>query len=473
MRIAFLILKNFMIAALAVVLLLPAVSAQTIGMEMWLTKGDRSALLELQKSQFSPIDSGRELPRIKVDEAESFQKIDGFGYTLTGGSAFVIKKLPVTSRARLLKELFGSGKGSIRVSYLRISIGSSDLDERPFSYSDLPPGKTDPEVKRFDLSPDRKDLIPVLQAILKINPNIKIMASPWSAPVWMKDNVSSIGGSLQPKFYDAYARYFVIYLKQMKLAGIPIDAITVQNEPLHDGNNPSMLMNSQQQGTFIKDHLGPAFRKAGLRTKIVIYDHNCDRPEYPIEILNDPVANQFVEGSAFHLYKGEISAMTKVHDAHPDKRLYFTEQYTSSNADFEGDLKWHFKNVVIGSLRNWSVNVLEWNLASDEFYRPHTNRGCYTCQGAVTIAGSTITRNVSYYIIAHASKFIPAGSIRISSNSAGGIYTAAFKTPAGKVVLLAENDGSRIAAFEIQLNGDIYSTELDSGSVATYIWGKK
>ncbi|MEQ1606613.1 MAG: glycoside hydrolase family 30 beta sandwich domain-containing protein [Pyrinomonadaceae bacterium] len=438
--------------------------------EYWLTKGDETVLLAKHSKPLIFDSQKSDFLTINIDETKTFQTIDGFGYTLTGGSAFVINRLGRVKRAQLLRELFGNDPDSIAISYLRVSMGSSDLDSGTFSYNDLPKGQTDPGLKKFSLGPDRKDLIPLLKDILRINPRIKIMASPWSAPVWMKDNNSFIGGSLKPDLYGVYADYFVKYLKQMKLQGIKIDTVTPQNEPLHGGNNPSMLMTSLEQTNFIKNHLGPALERAGLKTKLVIYDHNCDKPEYPIEVLNDPEANRFIDGSAFHLYGGDISAMTKVHNAHPDKNLYFTEQYTSSNGDFGGDLKWHIKNVVIGATRNWSRNALEWNLATDEYFRPHTNLGCHVCKGALTIVKGQIIRNVSYYIIAHASKFIPPGSVRIGSNIVGDLNNVAFKTPEGKRVLIVENDGTTDVMFNINFNGKFATTSLFAGAVGTYVW---
>src|SRR5690606_9156368 len=253
-----------------------------------------------------------------------------------------------------LQELFGKGENDISISYLRLSIGASDLDPAPYSYDDLDPGETDPDLEHFSLAADKSGVVPLLKEILAINPDIKIMATPWSPPVWMKDNGSTIGGSLQEKYYSVYADYFVRYIQEMKKEGIVIDAITPQNEPLHPGNNPSMSMIASEQANFIKTALGPAFEAAGLTTKIVAYDHNCDKPEYPLSVLNDAGANPFVNGSAFHLYAGDISVMTTVHNAFPEKELYFTEQYTASTGEFQGDLKWHVKNVIIGSMRNWS-----------------------------------------------------------------------------------------------------------------------
>jgi glucosylceramidase len=220
----------------------------------------------------------------------------------------------------------------------------------------------------------------------------------------MKSNGLPKGGSLKPEFYSTYANYFVKYIQGMAAEGITIDAITIQNEPEHPGNTPSMSMTSEQQNDFIKNHLGPAFHQNNITTKIILFDHNCDHPNYPISIMNDPITKPMVNGSAFHLYVGEINALSTVHDAHPDKAIYFTEQWTSGNGDFGGDLQWHIKNLIIGAPRNWSRNVLEWNLAADENFDPHTDDGgCTSCQGALTINSITgaIKRNVSYYIICY------------------------------------------------------------------------
>ena len=438
--------------------------------EFWLTKSDQTALLEKQPAKLAFGAKAKGLSMIQIDENKTFQTIEGFGYSLTGGSALVINRLEKNTKQALLKELFGTGKDSIGISYLRISIGASDLNEEPFSYDDLPAGETDPKLKKFSLTPDEKDVIPLLKEIVRLNPELKILGSPWSAPVWMKDNNSFTGGSLRPEYYDAYARYFVKYIREMEGFGIKINAITPQNEPLHPGNNPSMLMTAEQQTEFIKKHLGPAFKKAEIKTKIIIYDHNCDKPEYPIEVLSDAGAREFIDGSAFHLYAGNITALTRLHDAFPDKNVYFTEQYTSSNGDFAGDLSWHTKNVIIGATRNWSKVVLEWNLANDAEFKPHTTGGCDTCKGALTIANDTITRNVSYYVIAHAAKFVPPGSVRIESNIAGNIQNVAFRTPAGKIVLIAQNDGQETANFNIKFKNKDAIASLPAGGIGTFIW---
>lgn len=450
---------------------IPKVPAVTNEVGFWLTKADQSVKLQKQPGILAFGSAYNTYATIEVNDYQTFQTIDGFGFSLTGGSAQVINSLNADKKQALLQELFGANQNAISISYLRISIGASDLDESVFSYNDLPEGQTDMNLTQFSLAPDMVHLIPLLKEILAINPAIKIMGSPWSPPVWMKDNNSSIGGSLQTKYYTVYAQYFVRYIQKMKEQGITIDAITVQNEPLHPGNNPSLLMTAPQQADFIKNHLGPAFQTAAIATKIIIYDHNCDKPEYPISILNDPAAKQYISGSAFHLYAGNISALSTVHNTHPDKDLYFTEQYTPSSGDFSGDLKWHIKNVVIGSMRNYSKTALEWNLANDASFGPHTPGGCTTCKGAITINSSAnYAQNVGYYIIGHASKFVPAGSIRIESNLSRNLHNVAFKTPAGKKVLIVVNDGSTSILFNIKYNEKWITTSLDSGSVGTYIW---
>jgi len=439
--------------------------------DFWLTKGDQSVKLLKQSTVLAFGTTNNGYQNIEVNDTQTFQTVDGFGYTLTGGSAQVINQLSAVKKQELLQELFGSSGNSIGISYLRLSIAASDLNDAPFSYDDMPSGQTDLNLTNFSLAPDMTHLIPMLKEILLINPNIKIVAVPWSAPVWMKDNGSTIGGSLQTQYYGVYAQYFVKYIQKMKAEGITIDAIMPQNEPLNPGNNPSMVMTAIQQTNFIKNNLGPAFQSAGINAKIIIYDHNCDRPDYPIAVLNDAAAYPYINGSAFHLYGGDISALSTVHNAFPNKNVYFTEQWTSSDGSFSGDLKWHLKNVVIGSMRNWSKNALEWNLANNASYGPHTAGGCSQCKGAITITGvDSFTRNVAYYIIAHASKFVPTGSVRIASNLSGNLSNVAFKTPNGKIVLIVENDGNSSEIFNIKYNGRWVITSLESGAVGTYIW---
>jgi glucosylceramidase len=326
-------------------------------------------------------------------------------------------------------------------------------------------------MRHFSLEPERRYLLPVLKEILRINPDLNLMASPWSPPVWMKTNGSSVGGSLKPEYYDAYARYFVKYLQEMQREGIRIDAITIQNEPLHPGNNPSLLMLPEEQGTFIKKSLGPALEKAGLRTKILIYDHNADRPDYPLSILSDPDTRRYIHGSAFHLYGGSIEALSEVQRAYPDKAIYFTEQWVGAPGNLAGDLPWHVRNLIIGATRNWARTVLEWNLAADPQQRPHTPGGCTQCLGAITIApDGTITRNPAYYVIAHASRYVRPGSVRVASSVPDRLPNVAFRTPEGLKVLVVLNDADRAQTFTVGQRGQGLVGTLAAGAVGTYVW---
>jgi glucosylceramidase len=307
---------------------------------------------------------------------------------------------------------------------------------------------------------------------LAINPAIKILGSPWSPPAWMKTNNDTRGGRLKPEYYTAYAKYFVKYIQQMKAEGITIDAITVQNEPLHPGNNPSILITAPEEKDFVKNNLGPAFKAAGIHTKILVYDHNADRPDYPITILDDPAAAKYIDGSAFHLYGGKIEALTDVHNAHPDKNIYFTEQMVVQfGKSPRMNIASPVSRIIIGATRNWCRNVLEWNLAAGPDFKPYTDRGgCSMCQGAVTIDSNLVTKNVAWYSMAHVSKFVRPGSVRIASNNIDSLPNVAFTTPTGKKVLIVVNDSKNPQTFTIRYNGKDTIAKLESEAVGTFMW---
>jgi glucosylceramidase len=449
----------------------PPGSTKPADVVYWLTKGDQTVLLQKQNQGLlfnSVLINGN--PTIVVDTAERYQSVDGFGFALTGGSAYLINRLPDAGRAALLKELFTTDSTFIGINYLRISIGASDLNANVYTYDDVSAGgQPDTALTNFSLGADIYDLVPVLKQIVALNPNIKLLGSPWTAPAWMKTNNSAKGGSLKPEYYGVYAQYFVKYIQAMQALGIRIEAITPQNEPLNPYNNPSMLMQAAEQAVFIKNYLGPAFKAAGITTKIIVYDHNCDVPNYPLSILADPDAYKYIDGSAFHLYAGVIGALTEVHNAYPDKNVYFTEQWVGAPGNFPADLSWHIKNLVIGATRNWSKSVIEWNLASDPNYLPHTQGGCTTCMGALTIS-SNISRNVSYYVIAHASKFVPSGSVRIASSNLNGLPNVAFQTPSGKKVLIVLNETTDSQSINIQFNNKMVTATLPAAAVGTFVW---
>ncbi len=493
-------IKNVLASAIAICFLMTvtAQTANTVMVESWVTTADRSKLFEKQKDsiRFSTKEKGRGTTII-IDEGNSMQTMDGFGFALTGGSAELMMKMTAAARAKLIKKLFAEDGNNAGVSYIRLSIGASDMNSFVFSYDDLPAGQTDFELKKFSLSQDLKDVVPVMKEILAINPNIKILGSPWSAPTWMKTNGAAKKGFLKKDCYAVYANYFVKYIQAMKNEGILIDAVTIQNEPLNANNTPSMPWYAKDAGDFIKTNLGPSFKAAGIDTKIILFDHNCDRPDYPLSILNDPEASQYIDGSGFHFYGGSMSALTTVHTARPDKNLYFTEQMVieKPNAN-EIKIVNPVKDLIIGAPRNWSKNVLLWNLAADSLNNPHTNDGgCPMCQGAVTIDGNNVSYNIAYYAVAHAAKFVRPGSVRIGSTGPGDVSVAftndeempdvlratmfennevmpnvAYKTPSGKIVLIVANDKGQSRNFRIQYKGMMANIRLDAGAVGTYVW---
>lgn len=464
----------------------------------WITTSDRSMLGERSPEQrrFQERKPGLG-PVITIDDSMAYQTMDGFGFALTGGSAEHLMAMSADARSQLLHELFEPGPASTGISYLRLTIGASDLNSFVFSYDDLPAGETDPDLQNFDLGPDRLDVIPIMHEILEINPNIPILGSPWSAPAWMKENEEVRGGHLKPKYYPSYAQYFVKYIQEMAREGIRISAITIQNEPLNSRNTPSMPWYLDEQRTFLRDHLIPAFKQAGLETDLVLFDHNTDRSDYPLALLDDPVISDFALGSGFHNYRGDLGAMSVVHRARPDKHLYFTEQMvTEDPTSNEIAIARRVKRMIIGVTRNWSRNVILWNLAADPHNDPHTdNGGCGICQGALTLDGDTVTRNIAYYTIAHASRFVPPGSVRIASTAPGddtvqltedeerpGLIRAtlihetevlpnvAFRTPDGQIVLIVANDSFYADSLLVQYRGHYVRLPLEPGAVGTFVW---
>lgn len=435
---------------------------------------------------------------IVIDPNQVFQQIDGFGFALTGGSAMHIIKMTPEARAKLIKELFDTSEG-MGISTIRLTLGASDLNSFVFSYDDMPSGEEDFSLSHFSLAQDLHDVVPVMQEILKVNPDLRIIASPWSAPAWMKTNSDPHGGSLRKDCMEVYADYFVKYIQSMKELGIHIDAVTIQNESLNSGNTPSMPWEPEDQALFIKNWLGPKFKEAGLNTDIIIFDHNCDRPDYPLSIYRDPEAAKYVKGAAFHHYRGDLSAMTQLHEIRPDKDVYFTEQMTIEDPRSATiNIAPSIMRLIVDITRNWSKDVILWNLAADPDNEPHTdNGGCTMCQGALTIDGNRVTRNLAYYVIAHASRCVPSGSVRINSTSPfdrsfalcedeqhPGVWrmnviersnvlpNVAFRTPDGKIVLIVANTSWNITKTYIQYDGKFAELLIEPGTVKTYIWNE-
>lgn len=348
------------------------------------------------------------------------------------------------------------------------------MNARVFTYDDMPAGQSDPELKHFTLAEDLNDVVPVLKEILRINPKIHIVASPWTAPSWMKDNDDPRGGHLKPEDYNVYAHYLVRYLQAMQQQGIHIEALTPQNEPENDRNTPSMVFSAEQEDAFVRDALGPALHAAHLKTKLIVFDHNCDHPQYPLTILKDPAAARFVDGAGFHLYLGQISAMSQVHDEAPSKNLYFTEQMVVPRRGRDNDFPASeaIARLIIAAPANWSRNVLLWNLAADSQAGPHTgNGGCPFCFGAVTIDGDAAKLNLAYYVSAQASEFVPSGSVRIDSGASDApLPHVAYLTPDHKRVLVVSNPSDAVVNFRIVEGKRSSGVTLPAHAAATLVW---
>jgi len=437
--------------------------------EGWVTRDATALLQPMQPVAFSRSAPRDALPTIEVDDGRTFQPIEGFGFSLTGGSAYVLARLAAAERADLLQELFGPTEASVGLSCLRLSIGASDLGRRDFSYWSLRRGTADPDLARFNLAGGDREVVPMLKEILAVNPAVKIIAAPWTAPPWMKTNGRYVGGSLKPEYYSAYARYFVKYVEAMREHGIHVSAVTPQNEPQNPRNEPSMMMSAPEQAAFIKGHLGPELRKAAPDTDILCWDHNCDGIDFPLDVLGDPEARAYTAGVAWHLYNGTPDAMSLVHDRYPDKKVYFTEQWVYAREEFMGALRWHTRNVVVGSLRNWSRTAMEWNLASDPEYGLHSRLGAVGAMGGVTI-GTTIQRNPGYYLMAHSAKFIRPGSLRVHSSEVDRLPNVTCLTPDSRMVMVVLNDADGPRRFRIRHRGAHATLELGTGDVATLRW---
>ncbi len=442
--------------------------------QVWLTTGDQSKLLSKENDISITAPGVTTVPSITVDVTQKFQEIEGFGAALTGSSAYLIRqKMSSGQRNTLLRELFDPVAG-IGISYLRMTIGASDFSLSDYTYDDMPVGETDYDLIHFSIEKDL-DVVSVFKEIGAIAPAIKIMGSPWSPPAWMKSNENLKGGKLKPEAYEVYANYFVKYIQAYKNEGITIDAITPQNEPLYGtASYPCLDMSSEEQLTFIKNNLGPLFQAENITTKIITYDHNFDNTNYAISILNDPIAKNFVSGSAFHAYGGNVSAMSTVHNAHPDKGLYFTEISGGEWAtDFSSNLQWNMTNIFMGTTKNWSKIVLLWNLALDQNHGPKNN-GCQDCRGVVTInsTNGSVTRNVEYYSIGHFSKFVSPGAFRISStsfDSSTKLDHVAFLNPDGSTVVVVSNDDTAVKSFVVKTSTSQIAYSLPGKSVCTIV----
>jgi glucosylceramidase len=411
---------------------------------------------------------------IEVDDSVKYQQIDGFGASLTDSSAWLIsQKLTAAQRHRLLQMLFDRKKG-IGLSMMRQPMGASDFALKDYTYDDMPQGQTDPDMKQFSVDHDREQIIPILREALAVNPNLKIIASPWSAPGWMKTSGSMIQGTLLPSAYAPLAKYFVRYVQAYEASGVPIFAVTPQNEPLNiPSDYPGMGMSADEQTIFIRDNLGPAFRAAGIKAKILTFDHNWDLIDFPIKVLNDTQAAAFIPGIAIHCYGGNPTAQTEFHNRFPDKDIWLTE--CSGGEWQKGRLLEEQARLIISTTRNWAKSVILWNLALNQNHEPFLG-GCKTCRAVVTIddsvSPSRIIPTVDFTALGHASKFVAPGAFRIDSSTfeQDRLESVAFRNPDGSIVLIVLNGATTAATFNFGWKGKYASYHLEPAAVATFRW---
>jgi glucosylceramidase len=414
---------------------------------------------------------------IAVDESRSLQTVRGFGAALTDSSAYLLSRLPAGKRDAALRDLFSTADGGVGFSVLRVPMGASDFTPRGnYTYNDLPPGETDHEQKRFSIKPDEAYILPLLRQIRKINPALTIMASPWSAPAWMKTSKNINGGWLDWPAYAAYARYFVRFVQAYQKAGVPVHYVTLQNEPrLERDSYPTMRMEPGDQARFVREHLGPAFRKAGIKTKILVWDHNWDVPDYPMEVLKDAAARPYIAGVAWHAYAGKPEAQEIVRRAHPNMETHFTESSGGEFApDFGGNVRWDVATLIVGATKYGASTVLKWNLALDPEHGPR-NGGCNDCRGVITINPATgaVKKNEEYYAFGHASRWVRPGAVRLETNDANSFPGAAFRNRNGSLVFVGANgDTARPRTLILKSGKRLPVTvSVPAGAAVTVVYG--
>ena len=442
--------------------------------QLWLSTADRR--LRLVQQPDIEMSAGGSLPAdVVIDTHKTYQSIVGFGAALTDSSAWLLQnRMSEQQRGALLQELFGPPP-NLDLNMLRLTIGASDFSLQQYTLDDLPFGQVDPALQHFNVAANLHDVIPTVRELMAVDPQLRIVASPWSAPAWMKDSENLIGGALLPQYESTYADYLVKYLDAYRGYGIPIFALTLQNEPgFVPVTYPGMELPAATRARLIAQYLGPALANRKPRTRILEWDHNWDQPEQPLGVLADPDAARYIDGVAWHCYSGSPYAQGKVHRAFPKKDAYITE---CSGGDWEssknGELLWFTRDLLLAGLRQWARGVVYWNLALDEQHGPHFG-GCDACKGVVTIDSRTgaVSRNDEYYAFAHFSRFVLPGAVRVGSSATDkGIDNVAFRNAAdGSIVLVMVNSNAQARRISVMQGQAGFQYALPPQSVATFVW---
>ncbi|MEO8998643.1 MAG: glycoside hydrolase family 30 beta sandwich domain-containing protein [Rhodanobacter sp.] len=452
----------------------PATHPVMPAVQLWLSTADRRLRLtrqpDIEMSAREPVPAD-----VVIDIRKTYQSIVGFGAALTDSSAWLLQnKMSEQQRSTLLQELFGPPP-NLDLNMLRLTIGASDFSRQQYTLDDLPFGQVDPPLLHFNVAANLHDVIPTVREVMAVDPQLRIIASPWSAPAWMKNSENLIGGELLPQYESTYADYLVKYLDAYRGYGIPIFALTVQNEPgFIPLTYPGMALPAATRARLIAQYLGPALAKRKLKTRILGWDHNWDQPEQPLSMLADPDVERYIDGIAWHCYSGSPYAQSRVHRANPQKDAYITE---CSGGDWEssknGELLWFTRDLLLGGLRQWARGIVYWNLALDEQHGPHFG-GCDACKGVVTIDSRTgeVSRNDEYYAFAHFSRFVLPGAVRVGSTATGkGLDNVAFQNAAdGSVVLVMVNSRAEARRVSVMQGKTRFQYTLPAQSVATFVW---
>lgn len=432
---------------------------------IWITHGQRrfehSAPISWRRAV------GETSAEIMLDPEKRYQQILGFGAAFTDASCYLFHQLSPEARETLFRDLFHPSE--MGLSVCRTCIGASDYSTELYGYDE---GEPDPELKRFSIEHDRACLLPALRQAREVNPDLFLFSSPWSPPGWMKAGGSMLGGSMRKKYFSNYAQYLVKFIQAYGTEGVPIQAVTSQNEvdTDQDGRMPACLWGQEYEIEFVKKHLGPMLESNGLATKIWLLDHNYNLWGRAVCTLDDPELRKYANAVAWHGYVGGADMMSKLHDAHPDAGMHWTEggpDYTSPTYATD----WaQWGQTFTEALRNWCQSITGWNLALDEQGRP--NIGPFPCGGLVTIHSQTkqVTRSGQYWAFAHFSRLIRRGAQRFASASAlANIGHLACQNPDGEKVVVVTNSGPQRAVL-LRLDAMGAELNLEADSVTTLVW---
>lgn len=422
-----------------------------------------------------PIDAG--VPVFSVREQKRLQVMDGFGAALTESCAINLRKLPDELRDEAMTALFSKAEGA-GFDYIRLPVGASDFSDDSlahYTYDDSPNNIADPEFRYFSLERDRKSLDLILEA-LEINPDLHVLMSPWSPPAWMKYPKVLEGGTLSSEHYLNFARYLVKVLQAYRDYGIPVDALTIQNEPDYETDGyPSMYLSTEQQTEIIRDYLVPELQRQNVKVKILLLDHNYDQAPDVAKMLSEPHLKEGIGGVAYHCYEGDLSEIEETVLNNPDVPFSTTECTPVLGGNASDNFAGWLNNYIMKPTRLGSTGSMAWNLCLDQKGGPH-NGGCDTCKGLLTTDFSQkiprLIKNPEYYAFAQMSRFIRRGSqrIHVQAKNAQGLLALAFQT-GSKTTFVASNPNPYPMHFQIRASAtEFINYLLEANSAATFVW---